>query len=326
MPAASNEIIAQAEVANLSKPCANRVAGWVNSRYTPRPTWISTTLSANPDGLAKTGEGTVLPKRGGQESDESTERTTEMAAYETARSATESSSKPEEKKGEEHISLFWRVFGGTILSIVALVSITVFNNMSSSITELRNELSREREARAELVKKEEFNTRVTAQYERLRGIETVKVELEGLKEKVNSNATAMDGVKRETAALKKETATLEVLKEKVTTAAADLKTIRDDLAKLSAEVEKNKTSDLERKTLRDGQVKQLEESLKELQKMVQDCREKLARLEGAQPKPLISPPSDAKPEFVGPPKPVNPSETKPGTGIVEPGSSKPAGK
>ncbi len=266
-----------------------------------------------------------------------------MAALETTRSATESSSKSDEMKGEEHISLFWRVFGGTILSIVALVGITIYNSMTSSITELRNEVSREREARAELVKKEEFNARVTAQYERMRGIETVKVELEGLKEKVNSNANAMTSIKRESSTtadtIKKESAALEVLKErvaaletlkkevtgldtlkeKVTTAAADLKTIRDDLAKLTAEMEKNKTSDLERKTVRDVQVKQLEESLKDLQKMVQDCREKLARLEGAQPKPPGV-------EFVGPPKPVNPSESKPGSGTVEPGSSKPGGQ
>ena len=49
------------------------------------------------------------------------------------------------------------------------------------------------------------------------------------------------------------------------------------------ELERNKASDLERKTSRDIQAKQVEDALKELQKGLQDCREKLARLEGAKP-------------------------------------------
>ncbi len=247
----------------------------------------------------------MLQKRADQE--EGLDRTTEIAVYETGRSSAESSGeKPAEpKKDEEHVSMFWRLFGGTILSIVALVSITLFNNMSTSITELRTEISREREARAELVKKDEFNARVSAQYERMRGIDTVKVELEGLKEKVHTNATTVESVKKDTAiatdaskkdaaalellkervaaldALKKDVAALESLKEKVATATADLKASREEVTKLSNEVDRNKTSDLERKALRDAQAKQIDETLKELQKGLQLCREKLARLEGA---------------------------------------------
>jgi chromosome segregation ATPase len=253
--------------------------------------------------------------------EESSGSTGELAAMESARSAAESGAKAEpKKKDEEHLSVFWRVFGGTILSIAALVAITIYNNMSSSITELRNEVSREREARAEMVKKEEFNTRNTAMYDRIRGIDAVKVELEGMKEKVSANAAATAGAKKETtvavegikkdvtaavdavkkdeAALdvlkervaglegvKKDIAGLDTLKEKLATTAADLKTTRDELAKVSGDVERNKTSDLERKAFRDAQAKQIEETLKEVQKGLQDCREKLARLEGAKPAP-----------------------------------------
>lgn len=257
-----------------------------------------------------------MSKRGAN--DESLEQTGEVAALETARSAAESTAKAEPKKEEEHISLFWRVFGGTILSIVALVSITLFNNMSSSITELRNEVSREREARAELVKKEEYSTRTTAMYERIRGIDTLKVEMEGLKEKVSSNTTATTAAKKDTAAsvegikkdvsafsdamkkdaaalevlkerfialegVKKDVAGLDALKEKVATVTAELKTLRDEMTKVSGDIDRNKTSDLERKAFRDAQTKQLEDALKDLQKGLQDCREKLARLEGAKP-------------------------------------------
>ncbi len=260
----------------------------------------------------------MLQKRPNND-EESIDRTSEIAAYETGRSANESAERAEPKSGEEHISVFWRVFGGTILSIVALVSITLYNNMSSSITELRNEVSREREARAELLKKEEFNTRNTAMYERLRGIDAVKVELEGMKEKVSSNTAAVTAAKKETAAttdamkkdlaalevlkervavlegLKKDLAVLDALKEKVAAAAADLKALRDDLTKVSGDVERNKTSDLERKAFRDLQAKQVEDALKELQKGLQDCREKLARLEGAKTTPPPAKADEAKP-------------------------------
>ena len=55
--------------------------------------------------------------------------------------------KSTEGRNEEKISIFWRVFGGTILSIVALAVITLYNSISSNISDLRNEVNREREAR-----------------------------------------------------------------------------------------------------------------------------------------------------------------------------------
>lgn len=258
-----------------------------------------------------------MSKRGGG-NDESIDQSGEMAALETARSATESGAKAEPKKDEEHISVFWRVFGGTILSIVALVALTLFNNVSSSITDLRNEVAREREARAELVKKDEFSTRNTAMYERIRGVDAVKAEMEGLKEKVSGNTASTaaarkdtgdavaaakkeldaltDLMKKDAAALellkervaglegvKKEIAGLDTLKEKVATVSAELKAARDDLNKVSGDIERNKTSDLERKAFRDLQAKQVDDALKDVQKGLQDCREKLARLEGAKP-------------------------------------------
>jgi hypothetical protein len=264
----------------------------------------------------------MLPRRQQTQQNESLENTNEMAALETARIAGAAGAEkaPEKKKDEEHMSLFWRVFGGTILSIVALVSITLFNNMSNSITELRADVSREREARAELVKKDEYNSRVNSMYERMRGIDAVKTELEGIKEKTSANAAAVDGSKKDSAAasdaikkdiaamsdaMKKDVAALEVikdkvaaleairkdvagldsLKEKLASATVDMKSLRDDINKISAAVEKNRSFDLERKTFRDSQAKQVEEALKELQKGLQDCREKLARLEGAKPTP-----------------------------------------
>lgn len=250
------------------------------------------------------GKDAVLQKRLGQEDERDVDPV--PASVEAARSAAESSAKADEKS-DEKVSLFWRVFGGTILSMVTLGAITLYNNISSNIAELRAELNRERDARAELVKKEEFNSRTSNQYERIRSFEGLKGEHEALKERVSNNAATVDALKKDVGAtsdaLKKDTAALEVLKERfaalepvkkdvagiellkerLMTAAADLKTVREDVAKLQQEVERNKTGDVERKTLRDSQYKQVEESLKEVQKGLQTCREKLARLEGAQP-------------------------------------------
>jgi hypothetical protein len=81
-----------------------------------------------------------------------------VLASETLRSASHRQPKTEPvKSGEERISMFWRIFGGTILSIAALVIITVYQSIGSSIHELRNEVSRANEARAELLKKDEFS-------------------------------------------------------------------------------------------------------------------------------------------------------------------------
>ena len=64
----------------------------------------------------------MLQKRFGQD-EERDEAAGGLTGNETLRSTADS--KAIERTGEEKISLFWRVFGGTILSIVALVSITL---------------------------------------------------------------------------------------------------------------------------------------------------------------------------------------------------------
>lgn len=254
-------------------------------------------------------------------SDDAGRRTRELVMAETLRSASQSSrgtEKHPEKSGkpdDEKVSLFWRVFGGTILSVVALGLITLYNNLTSNIAELRAELSKEREVRAGLVKKDDFQAGNQRLYERMRTAEGMKADIEALKERSHGNAVAIEAVKKDTAAavdvvrkdtnglevlkervgavegLKKEVAGVELLKERLATVTADLKTARDDVQKLQQELEKNKTADLERKAARDAQAKQQDEAFKELQKTVQDCREKLARLEG----PAIP--------FVGPPVP-----------------------
>ncbi|HEX5270780.1 MAG TPA: hypothetical protein VFW33_09850, partial [Gemmataceae bacterium] len=80
-------------------------------------------------------------------------------ASETLRAGARAAEPP--PKGEERMSLFWRVFGGTLLSIAALVVITLYQQFSASLNELRADILRLNEARGDLVKKDELNTRMT---------------------------------------------------------------------------------------------------------------------------------------------------------------------
>ena len=263
----------------------------------------------------------MYPKR--TSDDQATDRSGEVLAVETARSASQprATKADDQKKDDEKISVFWRVFGGTILSIVALVAITLYNNINGTMTELRQEVSREREARATLAKKDDVDTQIKSQWDRIRVVEGYKADIEGVKERAVANAAAIESVKKDASsgveAVKRETAGLDVLKErialletlrkelagldsvkeKLTGATADLKSYREEMQKVQQEVERNKSGDQERKAFRDMQMKQLEETLKDMQKGLMDCREKLARLEGAQP--LVGPPAPpkaAKPE------------------------------
>jgi chromosome segregation ATPase len=276
----------------------------------------------------------VIQKQEDREESNSNAAVGRLVVSETLRSSAESSTSANKKvdsedKDGEHMSLFWRVFGGTILSISSLVVITLYNNLSTGISDLRTDLNKERDAQAELVKKDDFNNRSTNIYDRLRTLDAMKIDLEGLRERVTANATDMQGVKKDTGAiveelkkevggtaeglkkdvaatadmmkkdealmeiikerlaavesLKKDVAAIEVLKDKVATATADVKAIRDDVVKLQEGSEKTKSAELERKASQDLQYKQVEELLRVMQKDLQDCREKLARLEGAQP-------------------------------------------
>ncbi len=223
----------------------------------------------------------------------------------------------DKKHDDEKMSLFWRVFGGTILSIVSLIAITLFNNMMSSINDLRTEVAKANEARSnavmdlraemaksaearnDLVRKEDYNSRMNAQSERVNSLQqqnnqqnalltSTKTELDGMKERATKLSIESDGVKR-------DLATLELVKERLALLGADLKSMRDDHLKLRADADKNQAYDLERKQQRDNQYKQIDEAMKELQKAQQDCREKIARMEGpyGPPSPVATPPKKA---------------------------------
>jgi hypothetical protein len=94
-------------------------------------------------------------------------RTATMVEAETLRSSSNQDHGPA-ARGEERISLFWRVFGGTLLSIAALVVITVYQSFSSALSDLRNEIIRINDARGELIKKDEVSTKMTRVWSELK--------------------------------------------------------------------------------------------------------------------------------------------------------------
>jgi hypothetical protein len=63
---------------------------------------------------------------------------------------------------EEKISVFWRVFGGTLLSIAALVCMTIYQQFSASLTDLRAGINHLNEFYADVVKKDELKTHSNA--------------------------------------------------------------------------------------------------------------------------------------------------------------------
>src|SRR5262249_308302 len=124
---------------------------------------------------------------------------------ETLRNCSQAPEAASPPKGEERISVFWRIFGGTLLSIAALVVMTLCQHFSNSLHELRNDLSRindelpkdlahvtgdlrkdlnrVHEYHSDIIKKEEFNSRLQSMWTRISEIQELKVAVDSLKAK-----------------------------------------------------------------------------------------------------------------------------------------------
>jgi chromosome segregation ATPase len=92
------------------------------------------------------------------------------------------------------ISLFWRIFGGTLLSIAAMVGITLYQQVANQVnalrtdlgylnTDLRKDLGRVTENYGELVKKEEVAGRTKSVWDAIKELRGDRTELAALKER-----------------------------------------------------------------------------------------------------------------------------------------------
>jgi hypothetical protein len=80
-------------------------------------------------------------------------------------------------KSDENVSWFWKIFGGTILSIVALVIVTAYTQVSSTLTDLRRDFSQMQEIRADFLKKDEFSSRLTTLWGVIKELQTAQNSL-----------------------------------------------------------------------------------------------------------------------------------------------------
>jgi septal ring factor EnvC (AmiA/AmiB activator) len=114
-----------------------------------------------------------------------------------------------ETKPEEKISIFWRVFGGTLLSIAALVVMTVYQQFSNSLNELRNNMNRLHETHVDMVKKEDYNARSTSIWN---AINQVKDEVPTQKTRVTQLEVLVQGLQQERKELSQQ---VQMLREKL---------------------------------------------------------------------------------------------------------------
>jgi DNA repair exonuclease SbcCD ATPase subunit len=181
---------------------------------------------------------------------------------------------------DDRVSVFWRVFGGTILSIFALVAVTLYNNLQSNVNEVRAELSRANEARAELVKKEEFNTRTQSLWDRMQALQELRAAVTGLKEQL-----ATCGEKQ---------AEIKPIREQLAALEQRLKGAEDDHRGL-AKAEQTIAALEQKVAARDNQLKAGDEERKEMAKQLAELRERLAKVEGAtEVKPMMKSSTPAK--------------------------------
>ena len=81
----------------------------------------------------------------------------------------------------EKIPLFWQIFGGTIVSVVALMIITVFSQLNSNATDLRRDVN---QLQAEQVRKDELNVRLSALWKSINDLQATTASRASLEESI----------------------------------------------------------------------------------------------------------------------------------------------
>lgn len=217
-----------------------------------------------------------------------------ILAAETLRSGHEVKLRKPDEKPEEKLSLFWRVFGGTLLSICALVVITAYQQLTGGIHDVRNDVARLREASADFLKKDDYNNRSTQMWNRVNELNALNASVSVLTNKMTGVEQQLVAADRDRKDMQAPLALVAALKEKLT-ALEDQRKISEqdhkDLLALAATVAAIKDRG-------DGLAKQLKDAdleRREMSRELQNLRERLAKLEGqAEAKPAADK-SAAKP-------------------------------
>jgi hypothetical protein len=103
---------------------------------------------------------------------------------------------PPPAKGEDRVPVLWRVFGGTVLSILALVAVTVYQQFSGALADLRGEmghlskevradLGRFSEAQGEAVKQDKFASTMKYAWDAIKELRDDRAAVTAVKERVS---------------------------------------------------------------------------------------------------------------------------------------------
>ena len=157
--------------------------------------------------------------------------------------------------------------------------ITAYQGLSSGIRELRTDLSHSNEARAELVKKDEYAAARAKIWDRLQEIQkdvtAASTPIDPMKlrlDKLESGSLAMDAERREIHELH---ATLKERLSQIDQQLVQAKATQKDVQMLQQTVQGMQ----DKLTFREQQLKQSEDERKELTKEIQALRERVAKVE-----------------------------------------------
>ena len=235
------------------------------------------------------GDGLLVPKRIGRER-LSLERDTNDVSAVAVRVIESPHAKPMMDKPEDRMSLFWRVFGGTILSVAALIGVTLYNNLNSTISEIRADSTRtinelraridaQNDSRGDLMRRADLEKALTALSARLDAMDKLSSTIAAIKEQMTAlsdkSLTAAKDQKDSQEAMKTAIA---ALRDKLTPAEQSLKTLEDDRKTLTA-LQQMVAGMREKSAAQDVQIKTTETESKDIGKQITDLRERLTRLE-----------------------------------------------
>lgn len=108
---------------------------------------------------------------------------------------------PQAPRAEDKMSAFWRICGGTVLSIVALIIITAFQQLSSSLNDMRSKIEQLKESSADAVKKDELSNRMGRLWDNIKG---PTLDVPALKTQVTAQETQLREGEKERKELCKE--------------------------------------------------------------------------------------------------------------------------
>lgn len=141
----------------------------------------------------------------------------------------------EAQSQKEDVPTVWKIFGGAIVSIIFMLIVTIFgyiiNNVNSIQTNINN-------LNADMVKKSEFNERVTNIWGTLRDVNSLKDRM-NLVEQRNTN---IDSLRERTTSVDARVTSLEAqvktLQEENRSQAKDIQALRERVAVLEAAAKK----------------------------------------------------------------------------------------